>query len=350
MIERAPGNALAVVRGTVVQTKPRSSHALIWGARGFIGAALARHLLDRQWRVRLLTRSLAEPMPDWADSLDCIALDSGDRRASFRHAVAGTDVVFNLAGSSGAVASNRNPLESLDANCRLQLEFLSACELAADPVHIVFASSRLVYAPAGIAAVSESHPLGPRSIYAAHKLCVEHYHQIAAGRGRLSATICRISNPYGLDAAAGDKSYGFVNGLIQSALAGRPVALFGDGRQLRDYIHIDDLVAMLRLSAERAAARNTVLNIGCGESLAIGEAAQRIQRVFDGGPIDSRPWPTEHAAVESGDFVMDITRARAALGCPAPITFNDGLRRVRLTHAMPAEPQRAQTAPVGTPL
>ena len=333
-----------------MQATHRSSLALIWGARGFIGAALARHLLDCGWRVRVLTRSLGNPMPDWAHGVEFVALNSGDRSAAFRRAVAGTNVVFNLAGSSGAVASNRDPLDSLDANCRLQLEFLSACELAAPGVHVVFASSRLVYAPAGIAAVSEVHPIGPRSIYAAHKLCVEHYHQIAAARGRLSCTICRISNPYGRDASAAHKSYGFINGLIQSALAGRPVTLFGDGRQLRDYVHIDDLVAMLRLCAERATARNTVLNIGCGESIALGDAAERIQRVFGGGPISYRPWPPDHEAVESGDFVMDIARARIALGYPTHITFNDGLGRVRRTRPMSAGPQRAETASVGTPL
>ena len=95
---------------------------------------------------------------------------------------------------------------------------------------------------------------------------------------------------------------------------------------------------MLRLSAERAAARNTVLNIGCGESIAIGDAAKRIQGVFDGGPINYRPWPPEHEAVESGDFVMDIARARYALDYPTHITFSDGLRRVRFAGPLSAAP------------
>lgn len=276
-------------------------------------------------------------------------MNPDDRAGSFERALLNAGVVFNLAGSSGAVASNRDPIGSLESNCRQQLEFLAACEAAGDTPHVVFASSRLVYAPAGRAAVTEAHPAGPRSIYAAHKLCVEHYHQIAAARGRLSCTICRISNPYGLDrSAAGAKGYGFVNGLIQSAIAGRPVSLFGDGSQLRDYIHIEDLVAMLRRCAERAPARNTVLNLGSGSSIAVGDAARAIQRTFDGGPIDCQAWPPDHEAVESGDFVMDISRARSALGYSPQITFDEGLRRMRASLAAPAGLARARRAYAGT--
>jgi len=238
-------------------------------------------------------------------------------------------VVFNLAGSSGAVTSNQHPIDSLDANCRVQLEFLKACEHAADPVHVVFASTRLVYAPAGSHAVDETAPIGPRSIYAAHKLCVEHYHQIASQRRRVSYTICRISNPYGEDPAASSKGYGFVNAMMHRAASGQAITLFGDGRQLRDYIYIEDLTAMLRLCAERTQARNAVLNIGFGASIAIRDAASEIQRAFDGGPIDLCPWPDEYDAVEGGDFVMDVSRARAALGCSPQHDFRTGLQAVK---------------------
>ena len=304
------------------------NHALVWGARGFIGRALATHLCAQGWRVRALTRGLdAPPRPD--DPIEWIELAGAVRERAFDRALDGVSVVFNLAGSSGAVASNRDPIESLESNCRLQLEFLAACERSAYPVRVVFASSRLVYGPAGVIAVNEQSPVGPLSIYGAHKLCIEHYHQIASQRGRISYTICRLSNPYGFDAGAVGKGYGFINALIHRARNGQVMTLFGDGRQLRDYVHIDDLTAMLRLCAERPAASNTILNLGYGSSIEMRDAAREIRQVFGGGPIEYRPWPADYEAVESGDFVMNTSRAKAVLGYSPRFDFPAGIRAVR---------------------
>jgi UDP-glucose 4-epimerase len=336
----------------MILTERRSNQALVWGARGFIGRALVAHLRARGWRVRALTRALDGPAPSWAGDTDWIELAGTNRAAAFDRALHGVAVVFNLAGSSGAVSSNREPIDSLESNCRVQLEFLAACGRAAQPLHVVFASSRLVYGPAGCSAIDERSPVGPRSMYAAHKLCVEHYHQIAAQHGRLSYTICRISNPFGLDARASDKGYGFINALIHRALTGQVMTLFGDGRQLRDYIYIDDLTAMLRLCAERPAAVNAILNLGCGRSVAMREAAGEIQRALGGGPIEFRAWPAEHEAVESGDFVMNTARAKTVLGHSPRYDFTAGLRAVRDSYTLslsgvPTTAARAAAA-VGT--
>ena len=317
--------------------------ALVWGARGFIGSALALHLRSRGWHVRALTRALDRQPPPSAEGVEWLELGSGDRARAFDRALDGVSVVFNLAGSSGAVASNRDPIESLESNCRLQLEFLAACDRSAYPLRVVFASSRLVYGPTGAVAVNEQSPVGPRSMYAAHKLCVEHYHQIASQRGRVSHTICRISNPYGLDESAPGKSYGFINALIHRALGGDTITLFGDGRQLRDYIFIEDLTAMLRLCAERPAARNAILNLGYGESVTMRDAACEMRRLLGDGPIEFRPWPAEYEAVESGDFVMDTSRAKAILGYSPRYDLSSGLRAVRDSYT-PSLLEEATTA------
>ena len=321
----------------------------MWGARGFIGRALVMHLHAAGWRVRTLTRSLAEAWP-WPDDVHCVELPVHDRARALARALDGVSVVFNLAGSSGAVASNRHPIESLESNCRVQLEFLAACERAADPVHVVFASTRLVYGPSGNQAVNESWPVTPRSMYAVHKLCVEHYHQIASERRRVSCTICRISNPYGEDPTAPGKSYGFVNAMIQRAAAGQTITLFGDGRQLRDYIHIDDLTTMLRLCSERRHAGSAVLNIGFGGSISLRDAASEIQRVFGGAPIEFCPWPDDYESVEGGDFIMDISRARAALGCSPRHDFKTGIQAVKAIRdaSLGNDASAAATAGVGS--
>jgi len=293
------------------------------------------HLLACGWKVRVLARPTPQPAPGWADEVDWVVLDPADRPRAFEHALDGVSVVFNLAGSSGAVASNTDPLASLESNCAQQLHFFKACERSAAMPHVVFASSRLVYAQAGSEPVTEQHPVAPASVYAAHKQCIESYHRIFAERGALSFTVCRISNPYGWDEKAPGKAHGFINALVQRALAREPLTIFGNGRQLRDYLYIADLVQLLRLCAERAEARNELLNIGCGASVSIIDAARIIQRAFGGGPIECRPWPKEYAAVESGDYVADVSKARAALGRSAIHDFTAGIDRV---HAVVSEP------------
>ena len=308
----------------------RTPCALVWGARGFIGRHVVEGLLRRRWRVRVLSRASLDPKPAWARDVEWLDTPAaGDRRAALDAAVDGMPVIFNFAGSSGAVASNRFPLESLDSNCRLQLEFLDACARAGQRPHVVFASSRLVYAPADRGAVSETHPVAPRSVYAAHKLCIEHYHRIYAQRGAISYTVCRISNPYGLDEDAARKAYGFVNALIQRALVGDRLTIFGLGLQLRDYVYIPDLVDALCACATRDEARNEVFNLGLGRSLPIAQAAARIQESLGGGPIDFLPWPPDYEAVESGDFVLDVGKARALLGYAPAFDFDGGIADVR---------------------
>jgi UDP-glucose 4-epimerase len=302
------------------------SRALVWGARGFIGRHLVVELLARGYDVSVLTRGGGGVAPTWSSQVTWYQFGSCQAgRTAWDRALKDVEIVYNLAGSSGAVASNRNPLESLDSNCRLQLEFLEACAASGCMPHVVFASSRLVYAPQGRTPVSEKHPVAPRSMYAAHKLCVEHYHQIYGAAKALTYTICRISNPFGPDPDPDVKSYGFINTLIARARLGASLPLFGRGHQLRDYLYIRDLVEALGLCAEQPQARNQVFNIGRGRSVSVFDAARVIRARAGGGFIEFRPWPADHAAVESGDYVADVRKAAELLGFTARFDLTSGL-------------------------
>jgi UDP-glucose 4-epimerase len=303
--------------------------ALVFGARGFIGRHLVAELLAREYAVAVLTRNRsAGPTPSWAAQVTWHELGSADDDAGFASALAGGGVVFNLAGSSGAVISNRLPIESLESNCRLQLRFLAACAASRRVPHVIFASSRLVYAPKGCVPVAETDAVAPRSIYAAHKLCVEHYLDIYARAGALSYTIARITNPFGFDQQADGKSYGFVNALIDRAQRGAPLVLFGRGHQLRDYLYIRDLADALIRCAERREARGHVLNIARGRSMSMFDAALMIRERVGSGSIRFEPWPADYEAVESGDFVADVSKAAALIGFVPRYDLASGLEEM----------------------
>lgn len=302
---------------------------LVWGATGFIGQHLVQAFVDRQIPVIALTRRPLGSQPvELRPGVRWVYIPEGEAGISaFAEAIQEVEVVFNLVGSSGAVASNLDPIASLDANCHVQAIFLQGCERSKSKPHVVFASSRLVYGTPDSLPVTEDCSLKPRSFYAAHKLALEHYHQIAALRSVISYTICRISNPYGSQTSQPGHWRGFIDGLIDRGCRGIPMEIYGDGTQLRDYIYIDDLTDALYCCAVRPEARNEVFNIGHGESISILDTAQIISECT-GTPIVHLPWQPEAALVESGDYIVDITKARTLLEFRPRFDFANTIREL----------------------
>ena len=303
------------------------SDVLVWGALGFLGQHLVHQLLDCGANVSVLCRPRAlYPTPSWAEQVTWYELNGRNDDAVLRAAVSSASVIYNLAGSSGAVASNLNPLESLQANCAAQLRFLAACEQAGHRPHVIFASSWLVYDIQGSGAVSENHPVAPRSMYAAHKLCIENYLRIFQLRDKIDYTICRISNPYGCDPGKPTKGYKILNSFLNSTLAGSPICLFGDGRQLRDFLYIADLTEAF-LSCGSPLARNEVFNLSHGTSYSLEEALRLIMEMAGQTTVTFEPWPAEYRAVEPGSYVADVEKARAQLGFQAKTGLREGLEK-----------------------
>jgi nucleoside-diphosphate-sugar epimerase len=303
---------------------------LIWGGTGFIGGALLSALTKAGEAVAVLTRKdtcgLAERYPMIRLFETGLSLDLTARQV-FRESVQTADLVFNVAGSSGAVSSNQDPVASLQDNCLWQLAFLDACSAVSHKLHVVFAGTRLVYGRPLSLPVEEDHPLSPESMYAVHKLCVEHYHQIYAAQGAITFTICRISNPYGWDERGMTKNHGILNQMIQTALLHKPLTIFGDGRQMRDYIHIQDLVHALLLCGQSPTAVNEIFNIGSGEGVSMVDAALHIGRIAE-APVAFAPWPELYKRVETGAFVNNIDKAQNRLGFRPKFSFKEGIEDV----------------------
>jgi UDP-glucose 4-epimerase len=306
---------LVAEAGGILEVSSTQLRAMVWGAHGFIGLHLTAELVRKGWEVTAVVRSGSEDRaPDWGPAVRTLPIDEADLSSDrMREEISQCSVIYDLAGSSGAVASNRAPLASLEANCRAQLSFLDSCTAAGNRPRIVFSSSRLVYGETGTDPVSEDHTVSPQSIYAAHKLCVENYLQIYSRLGYITHTICRISNVYGFDASHGPQGYRVMNAFIRTGLLGEAITLYGDGQQLRDLIYITDLVDMLLAAGVSEAGCNQVFNIGSGVSASMYEAASLIRELTSAQPIRFAPWPPEYRLVESGDYVADISKAQRLL-------------------------------------
>ena len=302
---------------------------LVIGGLGFIGANLSRRLVSGGADCTVVTPARA------AHQMDAAALESSGVRiveadvrdaAAIRDAVAGQQVVFNLAGRSGAVRSIEDPFTDLDVNCRGSLVLLEAIREVSPGAKLVFSSSRLAYGEVGEQPAREDRGVDPRCTHAIHKLAVEQYLRMYGQLFGLRYAVARITNLYG-PGQPGERTDHGVNRMIHLALAGDAVTVYGDGRQRRDYIYIDDVVEALLLMGEQGVAEAMTYNVGTGLGTPLVDMAQAIIDMAGGGRIAHVPWPALARQIETGDFVADISRIQSELGWQPRLELEDGLRR-----------------------
>ncbi len=303
---------------------------LVTGGLGFIGLNTCARLLDLGAEVTALDNFIPTQITPAFDAVRSrLRLAVADIRDAEKveRVVRDQEVIFNLAGKSGAADSNKTPLNDLDINCRGHLTVLEACRTFNPGVAIVFPSSRLVYGKPLYLPVDEKHPLAPESIYAAHKLAVENYHLIYGRLHGLKTTVLRISNPYGPFQTGEGRAYGIANSFIRAAVSGRPIILFGDGSQRRDYLYIDDLVEAMLCAASAPQAHGRIYNIGDGQGTSLLELAELAVATAGQGEIVRVPWPEEYRAIETGDYLSDIALARNELHWSPCTGIHEGIAR-----------------------
>jgi UDP-glucose 4-epimerase len=303
---------------------------LITGGFGFIGLNLAHALRDVGAHPCVLSRSWPTDLAAFQDNGEGATLFKGDIRDSrlVERAVEGSELIFHLAGKSGSAASNSSPFEDLDVNCRGLLVLLEACRRVSPTPKIVFPSSRLVYAAPQPIPVREDAPTMPLSIYGIHKLAAERYLLLYHRLYGLRSTILRITNPYGPFHRQEQNEYGIVNWLINLAMHDRSLPIYGTGGQLRDYVHIDDVVNAMLLAGQKNEADGAILNVGSGVGVSFSEMAELIVRVGGQGTVTHVDWPVDAAGVETGDFVADTSLIHTCLGWRAATPLNTGVQDV----------------------
>ena len=304
--------------------------SLVIGGLGFIGVNLADRLLKAGDDVTLVTpnrmRHEARAAAFAARGAHIVEGDLRDRDAMAR-AVAGQHVVFNLAGESGAVRSMEDPWTDLDVNCMGNLSLLEALRTVNREARLVFVGSRLQYGKQHQQPVGEDQEPEPLCLHAVHKLTVERYLRLYATLYGVQYTIARVTNPYGPGQPESRTAYGIVNRLIHLALAGKPLTVYGDGAQQRDYIYVDDLVSALVALAESPVSVGRAYNVGTGTGTRLIDMARTIIEIAGSGHVEHVDWPALAGQIETGDFIADTTRIERELGWRPTIGLRDGLER-----------------------
>ncbi|MDP2318046.1 MAG: NAD-dependent epimerase/dehydratase family protein [Acidobacteriota bacterium] len=301
---------------------------LVIGGLGFIGGNLTARLRAEGAQVTVLTpaRTRYAALADQLEASGVVIVEGDIRdRAQVGTAVEGKLLVFNLAGQSGAVRSMDDPWTDLDLNCRGTLVLLDAIRHVNPGAKLVTVGSRLEYGRPESMPVEESALGEPLSVHAIHKRTVEQYLRLYRRLFGLRFTIARVTNPYGPGQPAGRTAYGIINRFIHLALAGEALTLYGDGRQLRDYIHVDDVVTALLALAAAPGADGLAYNVASGTGTAMVDLAAMVIEIAGSGRIAHTEWPALAAQIETGDFVAHIGRIRRDVGWVPSIGLRDGL-------------------------
>ncbi|MBI2496557.1 MAG: NAD-dependent epimerase/dehydratase family protein [Opitutae bacterium] len=246
---------------------------LITGGAGFIGGHLAETFRGRA-EVRILDNFRTGSRSNLA-GLDVELIEGSilDRDLVAR-AVRGVDYVFHLAALVSVPESVERPHECVAINVTGLLNVLEAAA-AAGVRKLCFASSAAVYGDSPVVPKREDMLPEPRSPYAVTKLDGEFYCRQFTDAGRLETVALRFFNVFGPRQDPAGPYGAAVPIFFREALAGRPLTIFGDGRQTRDFIYVKDITGALDFVA-RQPGLTGVFNAGYGGQLTIMELAQQI--------------------------------------------------------------------------
>jgi UDP-glucose 4-epimerase len=303
--------------------------ALVIGVGGFLGSHLARRLLTDGWQVVGLVRDpealhVRARLHDVFGDLHLVVGSAVNEDLLAEH-VKDADVVFPLAGHSGATRSLAEPVEDAIANAAGQLALLEALRHNNRDARTLFPGSRLQYGRVDVLPVPETHPQEPTSVYGLHKMVGERYHLMYHELYGLQTCSLRISNPYGPGQDRPDHAFGVVGTFMATAARSDTIRLYGGGHQLRDYIYVDDLIDLMLLAVCHPSATGRSFNASGPRAVPLREMATSVIDTLGRGGIADVAWPQADRAVETGDYVGDVAAARSELGWFPKTDLRDGL-------------------------
>jgi UDP-glucose 4-epimerase len=218
-------------------------------------------------------------------------------------------------------SSNDNPAQIVADGMPPRIRLLDACRRQGVR-RIVFASSGgTVYGPTGSAPIPETAPTDPISAYGIGKLAVEKYLALYQHLYGLDYRALRIANAYGPHQHP-LREQGLVASVLFRLLLNEPVPVWGDGAAVRDYVHIDDVVAALLATAFSHAGPHRLFNVGSG----IGRSVLSV--IGDAARITGRPARIVHRPGRSADVavnILDSTRLRRETGWSSVTDWETGL-------------------------
>ncbi len=324
---------------------------LITGGAGFIGSNLAHRLLSKGQEVVIydnLARRGTEKNIAWLreNHGEAFQLVRGDIRDAQRleKVVGEVDLIYHLAAQVAVTSSVLDPREDFEINALGTLNVLEAARRCKNEPIVVFTSTNKVYGalesievvdkggrydfadlPQG---VSESYPLDFHSPYGCSKGAADQYVRDYARIYGLPTVVFRMSCIYG-PRQFGNEDQGWLAHFLISSLLGHPITIYGDGKQVRDILYIDDLLDAFESAVEQVeAARGQVYNMGGGRENTISVWVE-FKEIL--GELLGHSVEAEFSDWRPGDqrvYISDISKAHQELAWTPQVSVREGTKRL----------------------
>ncbi len=334
-----------------MRDNPRIMNVFITGGAGFIGCNAAAHHLSKGATVTVfdnLSRPRTQFNVDWlkthANAANLRVVVGDIRNAAetaAAMAAARPDMVLHLAAQTAVTTSVKDPRTDFEINALGTFNVLEAARALSNPPVLIYASTNKVYGgmedvslvedatrhrfrdfPDGI---DEHQPIDLHSPYGCSKGAGDQYVRDYARIYGLPTVVFRQSTIYGTR-QFGVEDQGYLAHFIIAIVTGKKLTIYGDGKQVRDMLHVSDLIAAYDAAyANIDRARGEIFNIGggsCNTTSIWAELGPRLEK------LAGRPVPVTRGDWRPGDqlvFIADISKCARVLGWTPKIDFADGV-------------------------
>ena len=326
---------------------------LITGGAGFVGTNVAAHFLKQNKPVLILdnlSRSGVENNLRWLKEKygKSVNVEVADIRNRYilKPVIKKSDQIFHFAGQVAVTTSLKSPVNDFEVNVQGTLNLLETIRKIDPPPAVIFTSTNKVYGDLpdlaltvnGSRYVPESEEIREKGIdelaridfhspYGCSKGAADQYVQDYSRNYNIPAVVFRMSCIYGPH-QYGSRDQGWITHFMMQALQGDPITIYGDGKQVRDVLFIDDLVNAFELAmANVNDLSGQVFNIGGGleNAISVNEAIQKIRELHGSElKVSYEEW-------RPGDqkyYVSDFTKFENATGWHPQVTVDEGLERL----------------------
>jgi UDP-N-acetylglucosamine/UDP-N-acetylgalactosamine 4-epimerase len=271
----------------------RKLRILITGVAGFIGSNLLEFFLKKSFKVTGLDNFATGSKVNIDDVLNTVTEKNqkvkfdfikGDIRkyADCLKATVGIDIVFHQAALGSVQRSIDNPLDSNDINIGGTLNMLKASR-ENNVGRFIYASSSSLYGDSEVLPKNEEMNTNPRSIYAVTKLSSEYYVRLFYNIYGIETVSLRYFNVFGKKQNPDSIYSAVIPIFLKNLKLGRPLTIFGDGNQSRDFTYIDNVIYANYLAMVSGNERvlGNYYNVGCGDRVSLNEIVKYLEKKVD---------------------------------------------------------------------
>ncbi len=318
--------------------------AFITGATGFVGAHVAKMLVERGARVVCLQRDAVRANPlDLFNLRRSVTVVTGpvEDYSLMERVIAEYEIeaVFHLAAQAIVGVANRSPLSTFETNVRGTYSLLEACRRHENVKRVVVASSDKAYGTHSQLPYREDYPLLGLFPYDASKACADIIARSFAHTYGTPVAVSRFANIYG----PGDMNLSrIIPGTIVSVLRDEAPIIRSDGTPIREFVYVDDVARGYLLLAEKIdEVAGEAFNFGAGEPVQVLDLVNRIIKIAGKeGQIEPRVMLQRKIEREIDAQYLSADKAEARLGWRAVIDLDEGLKRaIEWYRAHPGEIQ-----------